>query len=215
MNRTLVYLAALSVAACGGSDSGTGGAGSESPSPASTVYQTAEGFCASTPKFSGGDLTGAWTVIAACGISTNNPENCADVKLTLSLAAQGTVTFNADLTGSIDVTVALTKKSTLPTSCSSKGDCASIQSDLALEVGTGAGASATCAPSSTDSTRCDCVQVYSPDVMKGSGSYKFELPTYIMSPDLGLQGAFVVQGNTLRLDGPAERGTEFDLIATR
>jgi hypothetical protein len=62
MNRTLVYLAALSVAACGGSGSGTGGAGTggagtESPSPASTVYQTAQGFCASVPKLSGGDLT--------------------------------------------------------------------------------------------------------------------------------------------------------------
>jgi hypothetical protein len=51
--------------------------------------------------------------------------------------------------------------------------------------------------------------------MQGSGSYSFELPTYLKSPALHLQGGFLVQGNTLRLDGPSVGTTEFDLIAQR
>jgi hypothetical protein len=211
----LALLSALSVASCGGASSGSSGsfaeAGSGSPSSASNIYQTPQGFCSSDPKLSGGDLTGTWTVVAACGISTNSPANCPDATVTLSLTATGSVTFNPDDTGSIELNVALEKKSTLPVTCSSNGDCASLQSELALEVGADAGASATCTPSSTDSTQCDRDPVFSPDVVRGSGSYTLDLPTYLTSQPLGLHGGFLVQGNTLRLDGLTERGTEFVL----
>ena len=140
---------------------GCGGEGSSAGSPDSgSPYQTAQGFCADVPELTGGDLVGTWTVFAACGISTGSPANCAGATVSLSLAAHGTVTFNADQTGSIDVTVELHKQSSVAASCSSAGDCASLQSELAIEVGTGAGARAVCMTASADATRCTCEQTH-------------------------------------------------------
>jgi hypothetical protein len=214
--RVGAVLAMVLLVGCGGGGgTGDGGVTTSHPGP----YQTPQGFCAGNPKLSGGDLIGTWTIIGACGISTGAPANCANTTVSLSLEASGTVTFNADKTGSMDVTLKMKKTSTVALSCPSVGDCASLQSMLALEaVGpdAGAGAGATCAPSSTDPTRCACEQDYSPAVFGGSGTYRFELPNYIASSgSWSLQGGYAVQGNTLRLDGLGFAETEFDLIAQR
>ncbi|HLK38222.1 MAG TPA: hypothetical protein VKU41_15775 [Polyangiaceae bacterium] len=228
--RSAAALAIFCLIGCGdGGSSGSGGAAGSGSSPSSgaasanATYQTAQGFCAQIVKFTGGDLVGDWTVVGACAISTNSPDNCAQATLSLSLAAQGTITFNADGTGSIDVTANVQKSSVLPRSCASENDasakdCASLQADLAIEVGAGggadAGASATCTPSTSDPSACDCVQVFAPRSFRGSGTYKFELPDYLQGPSV-IQGGFLVQGNTLRLDGLTVQGTQFDLIAQR
>lgn len=210
MWRSVVVGCVLTMGCGASSPSGSPDSGSP-PSPSS--YQTAEGFCAGSPKLGGGDLVGTWTVVAACAISTNAPGNCSDTTLTLSLDATGTVTFNDDMTGSIDATATVKKTSMVPLSCMAAGDCASLQAKLAIEVGNGAGASATCAVSTADASRCACVQTYSPTPFQGTGTYRFVLPNYLEG--LGLQGGFDVQGRTLRLDGLTVLGTELDLIAQR
>lgn len=177
------------------------------------AIQTAQGYCASNPTLSGGDLVGAWTIVGACAISTGAPENCTAATVSLSLTAQGTVTFNADQTGAIDVTVAITENSVLAPSCSSGGSCASLQSDLT--AGTNGAASATCNTSTTDATRCACQETYSPYVIQGSGTYTLLRSNYLSSSALSLQGGFLVAGNTLRLDGLGFETTEFDLIGQR
>jgi hypothetical protein len=67
-----------------------------------------------------------------------------------------------------------------------------------------------------DPARCACQQVYAPDVIQGSGTYQFQLSnTYLVSSGLQLHGGFLVDGDTLRLDGVSFRGTQFQLIARR
>jgi hypothetical protein len=207
MRRIMIAASAL-IVGCGG---GTPGA----PTPDGSVYQNARGFCAEHPRLSGGDLVGTWTVVGACAISTNAPDSCAGATVNLSLAGQGSITFNADQTGSIDVSVTLKKESTVPSSCPSAGDCTSLERALAIEVGTGAGASAACSISSAGSTSCSCEQNYPAHPFQGSGSYQLQLPNYLVSPSLHLQGGFLVQGNTLRVGGVAVEGTQLDLIAQR
>jgi hypothetical protein len=209
--RAVVVASTMLIIGCGGGSSGNP---SDGGAPQG-MYQTAQGFCTAFPKLTGGDLVGTWTVFAACGISTNAPANCPGTTLSLSLGARGTVTFNADMTDSIDVTVDLKKTSTVDVTCPSAGDCPSLQSHLAIEVGADGGASATCAPSSTDPARCACEQIFAPLVRQGSGTYRFQLPGYLVSGDLQLQGGYLVQGDTLRLDGVSLQGTQFDLIARR
>ena len=51
--------------------------------------------------------------------------------------------------------------------------------------------------------------------MQGSGSYTLELPNHLYSPSLQLPVGFLVQGNTLRLDGAGFETTKFDLIEQR
>src|SRR5882672_1878556 len=151
MRRSVVIASILTIG-CG---AGSSGSSPDSGSPPDLgSYQTAQGFCAGPPTLMGGNLVGRWTVVAACGISTGAPGNCADSSMSLSLDAGGTVTFNADQTGSIDVTLTIKKTSTVPISCAAAGDCASLQAVVAIEVGTGAGASATCTVSSADASRC-------------------------------------------------------------
>jgi len=203
---------AVLLAGCGGATPGGSSDAGSSPSDPGT-FQTAQGFCSSNPKLAGGDLVGTWTIVGVCAISTNYPDNCATTTLSLSLAAQGSVTFNTDQTGSIDVTVVIKKSSIMPPSCSSAGTCAAFESDLT--VGSNGIVSASCSPSTTDPTLCACEESYTPYLMQGSGSYKLELPTYLYSPDLHLQGGFLVNGNSLRLDGPAFMGTEFELMGRR
>lgn len=199
----------LAVAVGCGSSGSSGPSGSSStPDPGS--LQTAQGFCAGAPTLSGGDLVGTWTIVGVCGISTGSPDNCADAKVTLSLSTQGTITFNADQTGSIDATTTITRHSVLPASCSTGGSCASFQSDLSGGVIT-----ATCTPSPTDASMCTCEEDFAPYRMQGSGTYMFERPDYLYSHALSLQGGFLVQGDTLRLDGPGYATTAFDLIAQR
>jgi hypothetical protein len=214
--RVSIAIACMLLAGCGGgSATGDAGAPTSHPGP----YSTPQGFCAGNPKLSGGDLVGTWTIVGACAISTSAPANCANTTVSLSLDATGTVTFNADKTGSMDVTLNMKKNSTVALGCPSVGDCSSLQSMLALEAGgadAGAGVGATCAPASTDATRCACEQDYVPAVFRGSGTYHFELPNYIASSGSWfLQGGYAVQGNTLRLDGLGFAETEFDLIAQR
>jgi hypothetical protein len=216
--KARVALLGVLLTDCGGGAAATGAPATDGGStpPASSTYDTAQGFCSSLPALSGGDLTGTWTIVAACGISTDNPLDCANATMTLSFGASGTITFNPDDTGSIDVTVNLERKSTLPASCvPDAGGCPLIESYLSIGVDTDAGGTATCIPSSTDPSLCDCDEVFAPDVVQGSGGYSFELPNYIESTALGQHGGFVVQGDTLRLDGMEERGTEFDLIGQR
>jgi hypothetical protein len=194
---------------------GCGGGGSSSDAGSTTSgtgpYQTAQGFCADFHKLTGGNLVGTWTVVAACAISTNAAGNCSDTTVSLSLDARGTVTFNADMTGSIDVTVDQTKASTVPMTCK---DCPALQTSLAYDGGAGSlSVGATCAPEAADQTRCACVETYSPLHLGGSGTYSFVLPTYIRA--WGWQGGFLVQGNTLTLDGLSIAGTLFDLILQR
>jgi hypothetical protein len=215
-------LAALLVVGCGGGGKAGPSDGGTLPADAG-AFQTAQGFCTRLPALSGGDLVGTWTVVAACALSTGTPAGCANVSMvSLSLAAQGTVTFNADQTASIDVTVTMKKTSSVATICVPGGDCASVQSTLADEATAGAGADAgtgagaTCAASSADPTRCDCEQDYVPHVFQSAGSYRFELPTYLQGQGgLQLQGGYGVQGNTLVLDGFGCAGTELDLLAQR
>jgi len=212
---------AIASALVGGFLVGCGGGNDSSdarmspPHPGS--YQTAQGFCAGNQKLTGGDLIGTWTVVAACAISTNSTGNCADTTVSLSLEARGTVTFNADLTGSIDVTVDEKKTSTVPMNCMSIKDCSSLQRSLDYDGGTGSlSVSATCAPSIADPTRCACEETYSPRRFGGSGTYRFLLPSYLQtSGTWDLQGGFLVQGNTLTLDGLSVAQTEIDLIAQR
>jgi len=215
MKWSAVLAAGMLAFGCGDGTSGSNLPGTGSPSPASSTYQTDVGFCRGRATLSGGDLTGTWTVFTACAISSNAPANCADTKLDLSLAAQGTVTFNADLSASIDVTIDLKKDSIVPVSCASAGDCASLESTLAGEVGTGAGASATCSPASSDPSQCACEQSYGPRALQGSGDYRFVMPNYLSTTGLNLQGGFLVEGNTLRLDGVAVSGTLCQLLARR
>jgi hypothetical protein len=200
------------VVGCGGGGSPSSGVG---PPPDPGSYQTAQGFCRGSPKLTGGDLVGTWTVVAACAISTGSPANCADTTLSLTLDAQGTLTFGADMSCAIDVTVTQKKQSTVATSCG--GDCAALQAKLAIEVsaGTAAGASASCAPSSADASRCACEQDFAPRAFQGSSTYRFVLPNYLDSGCPGVKAGFAVQGDTLRLDGATVGTTEFDLIAQR
>lgn len=158
-------------------------------------------------------MVGTWTIVGACAISTGAPENCTNATVSLSLTAQGTVTFNADQTGAIDVSVTITENSELAASCSTGGSCASLQSDLT--AGTNGAASATCNTSSTDATRCTCVETYSPYVLQGAGSYTLVRSNYLSSSALSLQGGFLVAGDTLRLDGLGFETTEFDLLGQR
>jgi hypothetical protein len=205
-------LCGVSLAACGGGHASPVDGATTSP-PASS-YQTPQGFCAHFQKLTGGNLVGTWNVIAACAISTGAEANCADTTVSISLDAHGTVTFNADMTGSIDVTIDETKTSTVPMSCMAAKDCASLQATLSYDGGAGSlTVGATCAPSTTDPTRCACVETYSPRRYTGSGTYRFELPTYIVA--WGWQGGYLVQGSTLTLDGLSVAGTLFDLIAQR
>jgi hypothetical protein len=216
-------LAALLVVGCGGGGGKGGSSDAAAPPADAGAFQTANGFCAQLPALSGGDLVGTWTVVAACALSTGAPAGCANVSmLSLSLAAQGTVTFNADQTASIDVTVTMKKTSDVATICVPGGDCPSVQSTLADEARAGAGADAgtsagaTCAASSADPTRCACEQDFAPHVFQSAGSYRFELPTYLQGQGgLELQGGYGVQGNTLVLDGFGFDGTELDLVAQR
>lgn len=175
-----------------------------------------QGFCAGSPKLTGGDLVGTWTIVAACAISTSSTGNCPDTTVSLSLAASGTVTFNVDNTGSIDVTVDMKKTSTVPMTCPSAKDCAALQSSLNYDGGAGSSVGATCAPSSADPTRCACEEEYSSHHFGGSGTYRFVLPSYLeTSGTWDPQGGFLVQGNTLRFDALSFFGTEFDLIGQR
>jgi hypothetical protein len=207
--RWWVVVVVFSPVGCGGSGAVTPSDGGSQTAEAGPI-QTAEGFCASNPQLSGGDLVGDWTIVDACVISTGAPDNCANVSVSLSVSAQGSVTFNSDHTGSIDVTVILVRNSLVAASCASGGNCASLQADLSSSVVT-----AICAASAADATRCSCQETFSPYLMQGSGSYTLELPNYLHSPSLQLQGGFLVQGNTLRLDGAGFETTEFDLIAQR
>ena len=207
-----VAIAGVVALGCGGGSPGSTSDGGPPPG----MYQTAQGFCAGFQKLTGGNLVGTWKIVAACAISTSSVVSCPDTAVSLSLDASGMVTFNADMTASIDATVDLKKSSTITMSCSEAGDCGTVQSKLTLEVGgADGGVGATCAASTADPARCACEQVFAPDVIKGSDTYKFELPTYIVSGGLQLHGGFLVQGDTLRLDGFTYRETEFQLIATR
>jgi hypothetical protein len=208
------------VLACGcrggaASDSGTASDSSATASPPG-AYQTAEGFCAGNPKLSGGNLVGTWTIVGVCGISTSAEGNCAGTTVKLSLDAHGTVTFNADMTGSMDITLDMKKTSTVPMTCMSAQDCASLQTSLTFDGGAGSAVSATCEPWGADPTSCACEEDYSPHRFQGSGTYRFELPSYLRtSGSWDLQGGFLVQGNTLRLDGMSFFATEFDVIGQR
>jgi len=205
-------MATLLAIGCGGSPpAGSSDAGSLLTDAG--AFQTAQGYCSSSPTLSGGNLVGTWTIVGACAISTGAPENCTNATVSLSLTAQGTVTFDADQTGAIDVTVAISEDSGLAANCSSGGSCASLQSDLT--AGTNGAASATCSTSTTDATRCTCEETYAPYVLQGAGSYTLVRSNYLSSSALSLQGGFLVAGNTLRLDGLGFETTEFDLIGQR
>src|SRR5215470_8194351 len=117
MHRRLTGLgiAIAGVMAVGCGSGSAGGTSDGGPPPG--MYQTAQGFCAGFQKLTGGNLVGTWKVVAACAISTSSLVSCPDTTLSLSLDAGGMVTFNADMTASMDVTVNMKKSSAIAMSC--------------------------------------------------------------------------------------------------
>ena len=152
----------------GSSDQGSPGAAGSAAQ--ATRYQTREGFCAGPVTLSGGDLVGQWTVFEVCAISASIPGNCADAPMSLSLSAAGTVTFNADQSANIDVTLNMKKQFMPLLSCVAASDCGSFASKLTSELTIYPGASATCVPASGDASRCACEEQLPAHAFRASGN---------------------------------------------
>lgn len=138
-----------------------------------------------------------------------------------STSTSGTLTFNADMTYTVSLTVSVSEAVTVPLSCLGSGVTATCD-ELAMVFNSGifgdAGtSSATCSMSGSN---CDCNVALSVE-SGASGTYAVSGSTLTtMSSGSTGSGSYCVQGNTLNVIGTPDGGsmtgaTASDLVATK
>jgi hypothetical protein len=109
----------LAVSGCGGDDNKSGG-------PACNAF---------TPC--GGDVVGTWQVKDSCMQGKLTVDGCPTASITFDgVKTTGTMTFNADKTGTASITTTGGVKMSLPQSCLAGQTCASIDAVLKTELAT-------------------------------------------------------------------------------
>jgi hypothetical protein len=205
---------AMTLAGCGGQQSGGGG----SCDPASPC---------------GGNIVGTWRVVNSCASSASSAlpgSSCSGATLRVTaFQASGEVVFNADMTYSSSLTATATESLTEPMSCLSAGGgtvtcdqfAMSLMAGVQQQVGAGA-AQVSCASSGS---ACDCSTALTLTANQ-MATYTLSGNTYSLSNSSGTRGggSYCVQGSTLHLLSPlmsmgggsmGQTTPLTDLVATR
>ena len=120
----------------------------------------------------GGNVVGTWEVTDACLSGNLEFPGCPAATTSFEgLGATGTVTFNADMTGTSNITTRGSVKMTLPASCLMGASCAqldtAIKSDPELTGPDSDFSSASCSGSGA----CTCTLTLKPSAMMSGGSW--------------------------------------------
>jgi hypothetical protein len=196
-------------------------------SSGSSSSSSAGGSCG-TVSPCGGDIVGTWKVVDACaGISSPSTTNgtCAGETVQVgSYTANGTITFNADMTYAVSVTQSFSEIATLPASCLTMNGitvtCDELTAALSATTQSDAGAGMTTCSASGSSCNCTI----------GLSGSTTEMGTYTLSGDTfsttsssagtTSSTSYCVQGNTLHVISSVmgstgmTTGTE-DFVATK
>ena len=214
--------------ACGGDDGaspmdaspGRGDGGADAacvPSDGGTLPPLDGGpsapLCEGSPC--GGDLTGAWEILAVCAEGTGDGTflRCADGTLTMrSIAVSGTWTFAADGTVTLEGSESATADAFLPLACYGVADCAGVQA-LAAAGGlssecVGAGElDARCRPRA-----CDCRLTLSEPALMASATYAADASagTFVLMTEAEtIEGEHCVEGDELWLSATRFGGVQY------
>jgi hypothetical protein len=160
--------------------------------------------CAATKAPCGGSLVGNWTFAAVCvsdGSGAAQPiENCPTGTVTKIIKAQGTANFNADLTYTVNFTLATDATFTAPASCiaatgMSPASCDEVANYLTKNTGT-----PTCTGSPTTSCTCSISNAATPKVTNEAGTYVTAGTTFTTtqtgSSSAGSPTSYCIDGNT-------------------
>jgi len=165
----------------------------------------------------GGSLIGTWTVNDSCQSVTDFTFDMACPEASIDQSAiitSGSLTFNADMTVTVNLSQSGTLRVTAPLSCLTQvttcDEYASVFSPGPPDATT------TC--TTVAGNACDCTLVYAtPQTTSGSGTYTTTGSTLSWTLSGDSDGSYCVQGNTLHLMAlnPVTGEIARDLIATK
>jgi len=160
--------------------------------------------CAAVKAPCGGSLVGNWTFAAVCvsdGSGAAQPiDKCPTGTVTKIVKAQGTATFNADLTYAVNFTLETDATFTAPASCiaasgQSPTSCEDVANYLTKNTGT-----PTCTGSLTTSCTCSIANAAAPKVTNEAGTYVTAGNTFTTTKTGDASGgspnSYCVDGNT-------------------
>jgi hypothetical protein len=172
----------LSISACGGDDNKSGG-------PACNAF---------TPC--GGDVVGTWQVKDSCIQGKLTVKDCPTASVTFDgFKTTGTMTFNADKTGTASIATAGAMKMALPQSCLAGQTCAAVDAAVKLDLATKPMSEfASVACSGTDP--CTCVYTFKGTPSDDGGSWSTAGTVLTQGTD---QVDYCVAGQELKLKSRA------------
>jgi hypothetical protein len=146
----------------------------------------------------GGDVVGTWTITDACSstkasdLSPNCPTGSIFV---LDLHTSGTLDYRADMTFSLQATISLTERMTLPRECLGTTTCAELNASFQVDPRV---SSSSCMASGTG---CVCVIARAPVSGAETGAYTTSGGVVSLTPTTGApeQDNYCIKGNTMTL----------------
>jgi hypothetical protein len=144
----------------------------------------------------GGNLVGTWTITNICSAPpSSSTGTCTTATDTSRLKETGTITFNADQTYSINVTIGGSVNETIPTSCLGI-TCAEESALLSQST---LYSSAVC---TTVGDNCSCQLVYAGQTLAGTGTYVIQGTSVTITTTGSSSGStdnYCVIGSTMTL----------------
>jgi hypothetical protein len=166
------------------------------------------GACPSGGPPCGGDVVGTWQVVTDCAQGTQNSmaaSGCSGASAQLRATGSGSLTFNADGTASVALSLSETEIESIPESClagdGATVDCSEFNSSETVSSGT---ITATC---SLSGTGCSCISSIDAPTTNGEGTYSTSGTTLTFSgTDATETYSYCVSGSTLTMIADVDGG---------
>jgi hypothetical protein len=144
----------------------------------------------------GGSVVGTWNVKDYCVQGKVAVDGCPTAAFTFeNVGATGTMTFNADMTGTATIAVTGGMKLTLPQTCTMGATCAAVDTALKDDLAMDAQApfsSVVC----TGAADCTCIYTFKSESSTDGGSYSTSGSILTQGTD---QSDYCVSGSELRI----------------
>jgi hypothetical protein len=169
---------AIALAGCGGDDDKKSGSACNAFAPC------------------GGNLVGTWEVKDTCVQGKGTIEMCPTATTSFEgIHASGTMTFNADMTGSSSIVITGGLKLNVPASCTGGQSCSTVEGLLKAELVNDADAPFS-GVACTGTDTCACTFTFKGTPMTAGGAYSTAGSVLTQGTD---QSDYCVAGNELRL----------------
>lgn len=119
----------------------------------------------------GGSVVGTWEIQEFCASGSVTDSECPGATSSVSgIKASGTISFNADMTTTSNMTFSGSMKTTLPASCLMGVTCAQL--DAFFKTSLSEPDSDFSAASCTGTSTCECTMTFKPNAMMSSGTWR-------------------------------------------